>query len=418
MFSLEVFLGTDLAGYLSLNSEREWTFVYADDFLNRSASGPISLALPRRQQTHRGERVRAVFDNLLPDGALRQRLMQALGLSAGADFALLGHLGRECFGGLRLRPPGESWIETEIRPLKHADVRNLAAVLPVRPMLADAEEGRKTLPGEFDKLPLRIAGEQLNIVAGDGATTHIVKTAKPGLAESVMNEAYVSHLATAMGLPMNETRVIHGHIDVLAITRFDRSAEGQWRHAEDLAQIMGYVPPYKYEREGGPRLSEIADLLRRVSIQPALDLRALVKWLVFSVLVGFGAAHAKQLALLHTSRGPKLAPFYGLWSTHVYTQMNTRMGYRIGHEDRPDWLTVERWRECAAELKIRPRYLLELLTEFAATLPRIAAATADEFQRRHGYAATIRNIRVLIEQRSRHALVAIAAEQPDKTKRV
>ncbi|MGR8921751.1 MAG: HipA domain-containing protein, partial [Gammaproteobacteria bacterium] len=269
-----------------------------------------------------------------------------------------------------------------------------------------------TLPGEFDKFPAVIEQRQVGVVLGQQATTHVIKPAKPGLRESVMNEAYCMALAEACGLPVAATRVVHGQVSVLAVERIDRAGR-DWSHAchlEDFCQALGCPPGTRYEREGGPRLADIAALVRRVSAAPALDLRALIRWSVFSYLVGFGAAHGKQLVLVHTPSGPRLGAFFGLYSTHVYPEMSYRMGFSIGAEDRPDWLGATRWREFAESIGVKPRYVVRQLAEMAGRLPATAAAVAEAFQRENGFAEITRGIRALIEQRCRQALVSIEAE--------
>jgi serine/threonine-protein kinase HipA len=410
---LEVFLHARAVGHLVETGADVWSFIYARAAIDQPQGGPVSLALPRDRESHHGDVVHAVFANLLPDGALRRRLAQSLGLSEGNDFGLLARLGGECAGALRLRVPGAQWRDAPLRrTLNDGELRNMVAVLPVHPLLAEADGLSKTLPGEFDKLPVRVIGQQVSVILGDELTTHIVKPAKPGLRESIMNEAYCMALASEYGLAVAPCEVLHGRVSVLAVTRLDRVDLESPRslHMEDFCQALGHPPNRKYEREGGPRIADIAALLRHTSVQPALDLRALMRWAIFTFLIGFGAGHGKQLAMLHTPKGPRLAPFFGLWSTHVYSEMNFRMGFSIGHEDRPDWLTGQRWCDMATTLGVRPRYVLEELRAAATTLPRAAAELADRFQRRNGYADVIRSIRTVIEQRSRQVLVSLEAE--------
>ncbi len=409
---LEVWLGPRQVGHLLDDGQAGWSFVYADgpDW----TLPPVGIALPRTSKVHQGERVSAVFAALLPDGSLRSRLARSLGLSQGNDFGLLSRVARETPGALSLRVPGlPARHPLPPRRLDRDELRHAVAALVVHPLLAEVDGLAKTLPGEYDKLPVRVHDGLVSCVLDDALTTHVLKPARPGLRESVANEAFCMALAAAWGLPVARTEMLHGAIDVLAVTRVDRQADesGAVRaiHMEDFCQALGHPPGRPYEREGGPRLSEIAALLRRASRQPAVDLRALVGWLVFAFLVGYGAGHARQLALLLEPPGPRLAPFYGLWSTHVYPEMNLRMALRIGLEDRPDWLSAERWRDVAGELGVRPAWVLAELERAARQLPRIARETADEFHRRHGFFEVVRGVRAVIEQRARQALVSLAS---------
>lgn len=411
---LEVFLHGWRVGHLLELDPATWSFVYSDSGNRAPGSGPVSVALPRRFETHTGDPVRAVFANLLPDGALRQRCARSLGLTEGNDFALLRRLGGECAGALRLRQPGRPWPPAAPRePLDDEELRNLAAILPVQPLLAEADGLSKCLNGEFDKLPVRMVEGRPLIVPGHELTTHIIKTARPGLRESVLNEAYCMALAAAWGLPTAETGVLHGKVTVLVSRRLDRAGTDSVRslHMEDFCQLLGHGPGRRYEREGGPRLADIAAALRAISTQPAVDLRYLLDWVIYSYMVGFGAAHGKQLAVRHGEHGPALAPFFGLWSTHVYPQMSFRLGFCVGDEDRPDWLNPERWRELAQALGMRPQFVLERLQSAAESLPPLSQTVAETSHRRYGFADIVRLIRELVRQRARQTLVALEVDR-------
>ena len=418
MAELEVLLHGRLAGHLVESNPGDWHFVYTAAPIHEPAKddqlpAPLSLALPRERERHYGSSVRAVFSNLLPDGSLRQRLAQSLGYSQGNDFGLLSRVGGECIGAVRIRQPGALFNNVRAqRALEGDDLRNVAAVLPIHPLLAEADNLSKSLPGEFDKLPVRFNHDQVRIVLGDELTTHILKPAKPGLRETVFNEAFCMQLAGRFGLPVAPSRVIHDQVNFLLVDRIDRAHAQtvQSLHFEDFCQALGHLPERKYEREGGPRLSDIAAILRRASGCPAIDLRALVQWVIFGFFVGFGAAHAKQLGLLYSDRSVRLAPFFGIWSTHVYPEMNFRLGFRIGDEDRPDWIHHERWRDFARSLGVRPAYVISELAEAAVALPRLTREVAEMFQRRNGYAEVVRSITRIVDQRARQVLVGLEAE--------
>lgn len=410
---LDVHLAGRRVGRLSESPSGQWSFVYAAAPAEPPPA-PISLALPRHQNAYHGDRVRAVFANLLPEGEIRLRLTQSLGISERNDFALLARLAGDCAGALSLRAPDAPPPDGRPpRALNDAELRNAMAILPVHPLLAEADGLRVTLPGEFDKLPVRFADGQATLMLDGGLTTHILKPARPGLRESVVNEAYTSELAAAFGLPVARCEVIHGQVAVLCVTRVDRESDADGVRAlpmEDFCQVAGLSPHQKFTREGGLGLPAIARILRDVSARPAADLRALIQWTIFCFLVGFGAAHCKQIALRHGPRAPRLAPFFGLWSTHVYPGMNYRMGFPVGGEDRPDWMTAGRWLEFGRQIGVRPVYVLESLRDAAASLPRLAADVEERFQKQNGYAAIVKQIRALIDQRARQVLVSIEAE--------
>ncbi len=420
---LEVWLGPLLAGHLVETRPGDWAFVYAggETAAEQALPYPVSLTLPRSRPTHHGEGVRAVFANLLPDGELRRRLAQSLGLSESNELGLLARLAGDCAGALRLQVPGEvPSAASALRRLSPDELRNAMAILPIHPLLAEADGLRVSLSGEFDKLPVRLVDGQVALVFGDELSTHILKTARPGLRESVLNEAFVMALAADCGLSVATTEVLHGQVSMLCVTRVDRdigASRPTALHMEDFCQLAGLPASAKYQREGGLCLHEIMALVRRYSAAPALDLRMLLRWFQFSFLCGFGAGHAKQLALVYGSHGPRLAPFFGLWSTHVYHEMNARMGFTIGGEDRPDWVTAARWAEFAGDAGLKAGYVHDELRMLAAQMPARAGVQAERFRRRNGYAEILQPIRSLIEQRARQAVVSLEAELPEPRSR-
>ncbi|MGR9092509.1 MAG: HipA domain-containing protein [Gammaproteobacteria bacterium] len=403
-------------GHLVEEDTGGWAFVYRPEFLAQYPGGrTVSLNFPPRTHAYRGPELTALFRNLLPGGAIRRQLCQRLGISEGNDFGLLGALGGDCPGALTLTRPAE-----EVRPrasvvrlFSEQELRHVVAALPRQPLLSDVEGARFCLPGERDKFPVRVEKDRLGVALGDILSSHIVKPGRADLRESVMNEAFCLELAQASGLVTVDASVRHGAVTVLLVERVDRVArDGSWSavHMEDLCQLMGVPPESKFEREGGLSFADCLDAIRRYSCMPAIDMRAFLRWVMMCYFIGDGAGHAKQLAMLHHADGPRLAPFYGLMSTHVYPELNRRLAMRIGGEDRPDWLLPARWRAAAQTAGIRSSYVLELLRDMAGSLPALAGSVAEDFQRRNGFATVIRDIRRLIEQRARQVIVALEAE--------
>lgn len=413
---LAVAYNGEAMGHLVEEDTGGWAFVYRPEFLEAKPRGiMLSLNFPPREQAYRGPELTALFRNLLPGGSIRRQLCQRLGVSEGNDFGLLGALGGDCPGALTLTPPAEQVRPraSTVRLFSEQELRHVVAALPHQPLLADVEGARFCLPGERHKFPVRVENDKLGVALGDIFSTHIVKPGRADLRESVMNEAFCLELARASGLATVEASVRHGAVTVLLVERIDRTGrDGVCTavHMEDLCQLMGVPPECHFEREGGLSLTDCCDAIRRYSCMPAVDVRALLRWILLCYFIGDGAGHAKQLTIVHRATGPRLAPFFGLMSTHVYPELNSRLAMRIGGEDRPDWLLPARWRAAARDAGIRASYMLELLRDMAVELPLLAGAVAEDFQRRNGFAGVIRDIRRLIEQRARQVIVALEAE--------
>lgn len=67
MERLTVALNGIIVGTLEKTAGGEMSFYYQRDWLERAGSRAISLSMPLREESYRGEIVYNFFDNLLPD---------------------------------------------------------------------------------------------------------------------------------------------------------------------------------------------------------------------------------------------------------------------------------------------------------------------------------------------------------------
>lgn len=390
---------------------QEWQFVYDSDI---DESRFISSRFPVQEKAYRSRDVRAFFRNLLPGVELGRQATKLLGLTAGNDLALLSELCRESLGDLQIFPAGEAPLESgQLRHIKDLELRNLLAAMQIDPFLTRIEGYRSALPGEHAKLAVRLVDDGVALPLGDELSSHVIKPAYRDRRESLENESFCTALAAALGMQVVELKLVHGSTNYLLIERFDRSLQNgrcQAIHTEDFCQLALLEPEYAFQREGGLSASECVDLLRSYSVQPGVDIKSLLRWLGFNFLIGNGQAHAKQLALIYTPEGPRLAPFYGLSATHIYPNMNPNMALHLGNEARPDWMIPARWREFALSAGIRPKYVLQVLEEVAAELVAIASKVEARWQQENGYAEVTRSIRKLVERRARQIAVSLQAE--------
>ena len=287
---LEISHSGEFIGHLIDEAADGWAFVYTPRFLESARiNKTLSLNYPPRESTYRGDDVAALFRNLLPEGDIRLQLAHKIGISEGNDFGLLGAIGGDCPGALTVGPPGgRSFTESAVRALTERDLRNVIAALPSHPLLSEVEGARFTLPGEHQKIPVRVVSDQIALTFGNTLSSHIAKPAKRGLRESVMNEGFCLDLASELDLATGGATVRHGAVTVLLVERLDREQrDGDWVpiHMEDLCQLMGVPPAQKYEREGGLGAVDCVNCIKRYSSVPAADMRAFVRWLGFCFLV-------------------------------------------------------------------------------------------------------------------------------------
>ncbi|MGB0713209.1 MAG: type II toxin-antitoxin system HipA family toxin [Gammaproteobacteria bacterium] len=411
---LDVFLGGDRVGSLWLDPGRRFVFRYEANWLARADAFPLSLALPLRVEAFADDQARPFFSNLLPESELRRLIARRLGLSERNDFALLEAVGGECAGAVSLLsadviPPAES----AYRFLDESELNALITDLAQRPMLAGEQGMRLSLAGTQNKLPVVYEEGRVGLPMGSAPSSHILKPPIAHYPDSVWNECFCMRLASQVGLAVPPVMILAASSPLYLVRRYDRenlSGVGLRRvHQEDFCQALGIAPDQKYEREGGPGLRACFELLRRVSVQPVVDMKAMLEWVVFNYLIGNADAHGKNVSLLLTAQGPRLAPFYDLMSTAVYPGLSERMAMRVGGEDRPDWIIERRWRGFADEVGIGFKLLHQTLLGMKERVGAEARELAADLRAEHGEHDVIDQIVALVERRGSKVMKSLAA---------
>ena len=103
-------------GWWNNAAEDRQTLEYSREWLRSPLARPVSLSLPLAPEgaVLQGPRVRAWFDNLLPDSqAIRERIAMRFGLTSTSPFELLREVGRDCVGALQLLGEDEQPADLE-----------------------------------------------------------------------------------------------------------------------------------------------------------------------------------------------------------------------------------------------------------------------------------------------------------------
>jgi len=381
---LNVYFRDHLVGRLWLDERRRFVFEYDAGWLGQKGAISLSLSLPLRKEPYIDDTARPFFANLLPESEIRKVIARQLRISEENDFAILREIGGECAGAVSVLPEDSFPQENPgYRELDEEELHRIIAELPRRPFLVGEKGVRLSLAGAQNKLPIYMEGNRIFIATGNAPSTHILKPLIQGLAETVENEAFCMMLASRMSLSVPKVTIRPGRDRLYIVERFDREREKDGKilrlHQEDFCQALGVLPDQKYEGEGGPSLARCFGLLKEKSTSPAADQKALLSWMIFNFLIGNADAHAKNLAILYTVRGPRLAPFYDLICTRVYPDLTDRMAMRIGGENRPDWIQSRHWERFSAEINIKPRLVLQTLREMPQRIIPQADALAKDF---------------------------------------
>lgn len=328
-------------GAWSLAPNEPDIFQYDEDWIRSRQGRPLSLSLPFTpgNAPHRGDTVRAYFENLLPDSKdIRERMARRFNTGSTDAFELLAETGRDCVGALEILPEGQ--VSTgagplQFEPLSDAQVARVlrATTTPVLMGLAnDDEELRISIAGAQEKTALLMHDGQWCLPRGSTPTTHIFKLPlgliggmKLDMRHSVENEWLCAKILEAFGLPVAACQPMQFEdIKVLVVERFDRE---WWSHPngdkrlvrlpqEDMCQATGTPPGAKYEAEGGPGMDRIFDLLDG-SLARERDKRDFFKAQLLFWMLCATDGHAKNFSIFLRPGGRyRLAPLYDVLSAY------------------------------------------------------------------------------------------------------
>ena len=324
---LRVLLNNRLVGRLLKEPGGAISFRYDESWLSWSNTFPISMSLPLREDGFRGDRVVAVFENLLPDSEeLRRRVAEKVGAKGVDAYSLLFQIGRDCVGALQFLPDDDdavyetSGIKGEL--IDDEGIEQLLKTLARAPLgLGEDKEFRISVAGAQEKTALLFHKGKWRKPHGTTPTTHILKTQigtlQNGidLSNSVENEYYCLKLMSAFGLPTAAAEIrVFGKTTALVIERFDRKWTDEGRllrlPQEDFCQALSVPPGLKYQSLGGPGIIEGLNLLKG-SDTPTEDQKSFLKAQVLFWLIGATDGHAKNFSI-YLGRGGRfrLTPVY------------------------------------------------------------------------------------------------------------
>ncbi|MGM9482963.1 type II toxin-antitoxin system HipA family toxin [Roseateles sp. NT4] len=314
---------------------------YDQSWAEAEQGRPLSLSLPFTpgNAPHRGNKVRAYFENLLPDSKnIRERLARRFNTGSTGAFELLSEIGRDCVGALEILPdgavsPGTTPLQAE--PVNEAQIAQvLRGATTPNAMGWGAEDGdfRISIAGAQEKTALLLRDGQWCIPRGNTPTTHIFKLPlgliggmKVDMRDSVENEWLCALILKEFGLPVATCRPMQFEdVKALVVERFDRA---WWTHPsgdnrllrlpqEDLCQATGVPPEAKYEADGGPGMDRILDVLGG-SMSREQDRRDFFKSQLLFWMLCATDGHAKNFSLFLRPGGRyQLTPLYDVLSAY------------------------------------------------------------------------------------------------------
>lgn len=373
MEKLSVYAGQFLAGYLSEDPVHGLSFSYNEQWLTNPKAIPLSPDLPLSEQPICGDKVIAFFENLLPEGEILDFISKVEQISPSNKFGLLARFGGDTAGAFSILPKGIlPSPNPHYLPISPETILQWFQRSKGIPINLSGEQARMSLSGAQDKMTVFIdATGQFLLPLGSAPSSHIIKPSiqhRLDIPNTAINESLVMMLAKAI-----EFSVANIHyapeLGAAIVQRYDREFDvnGQLNrlHQIDLCQLLSIPSGKKYESEGGPSLKQCFDALLARSSKPAGDKKRLIEWVIFNVLVGNMDGHAKNLSLITQGKQTKLAPFYDLVCTAVYPNLSKKLAFKIGGENRPQWLMPRHWDQFAQDTSTKPQFVRKLIAEIS-----------------------------------------------------
>lgn len=391
---LIVLLAGNEVGHVRRDQRGRLRFVYNDAWRESRGAYPLSLSMPLAGSDHSHDVVDTFIWGLLPDSEYVIRSWaQRFQVSARSAFALISHVGEDCAGAVQFVRPGRLHAVQNAGP-DNVDWIGEAAIAARLKALRDdhaawrrhGDTGQFTLGGAQPKTALLFQDGEWGVPSGWLPTTHILKPPTGTFNGHAENEHFCLELARALDLPAASSTVQHfGEESAFVVERYDRciTDKGILRiHQEDMCQSFGLPPTRKYENEGGPSVTTIANFLRDYSSAPRKDVQTFLDAVAFNWLIGGTDAHAKNYSILIGGAGrTRLAPIYDLASLLPYADidlMKIKLAMKLGGKYRIQDITARNWFKLSEELHLDKDEVLQRVCTMAKKLPAEADAIRKE----------------------------------------
>jgi len=336
---LNVFYNSKLVGYLSEDSEERLSFRYCKEWLEDDNSFSLSLPLKLSDQAYHHGLTKSFFENLLPEGEVKNILEKTNKKNISDEFSFLKEYGIDCSGAFVITAFDHISINKKYRS-KEITLDSIYEYLENRQSLTSVmineQGGRFSLAGAQDKFPVIYKKNKIFLPQNGEPTTHILKPYvryHKDTKDTPYNEYFCMKLAQTVGLNIPKVTLIEGKYPLYLVERFDRTKVGSKTfriHQQDFCQAQGITSRKKYEEDGGPTLAQNYELIKKISSLPIKDLSQFLSWIWFNLLIGNNDCHSKNLSFIHTDEGMRLSPFYDLLSTVIYKDLTKKFSYSIG----------------------------------------------------------------------------------------
>lgn len=378
-------------GALSIKQGR-WQFAYDSSWINNTNAFRLSPHFPFQTEAFKdssnNKSVEWFFENLLPEGGMREALARKAALATEDSFGILMRYGEESAGALTLLTINQPYPEhNNYTELSDKDLQSLVTKAASEPLLLLNENLHMSLAGVQNKLGIVFKNNIISLPHGAAASTHILKPDNDNTAFKFFpaNEYFCMQLAHALLLPVAKTTLLHVPQALYLTERFDREITAQGikrKHQVDLCQLLNKWVGYKYESHGGVTTSNLFKTLEQTS-QPAIAKDQVIRWIIFNYLIGNNDAHAKNISFLVDAKSIKVAPFYDLLCVQAYLPEST-MAMSINKENRPGWIEQHHWEQLAAESGVAKTIIKDYLIKMSNDIESAALTVLSKTEFTNG----------------------------------
>lgn len=425
--ALSVIANQHKLGTLSYDNDK-LSFRYDESWQDWKEAFALSVSMPISEGGYGHDVVEPYLWGLLPDNYdILEQYGKQFHVSPRNVFRLLEHLGEDCPGAIQfITEEDEAKLlsgayREEVDWIDVAELNQLIASIKKNQGLqrASISQGQFSLAGAQPKTALYQCKDKgrWGVPKGMTPTTHILKPAVGEFNGIAENEHYCLKLAEAIGLKTVRSSVIKCEdIPVIVVERYDRiyANDALVRiHQEDMCQAHSVDPRNKYENQGGPSVSDMADTLWDFSNEALEDIRRLADALIYNYLIIGTDAHAKNYSMLHlTTHHIRMTPLYDVASILPYPNQHEshkiKLAMKTGSEYLIRKIEKRHWETCAKQLKLKPVYLLNRLNQLAQDIIDNADSVAANLHHDGLDDPIINKLASLIKQRAEDVLAQYA----------
>jgi serine/threonine-protein kinase HipA len=374
MSILYIHYDDELVGYCEQKEDLTYSFHYAKEWLTKDSAFPVSLHMPLRDQTFGNRACLSFFENLLPEGDVRQNLPYGNDL-----FRFLDQYGADCAGAFTIshhkQPPTKS-KDDHYQKIELDDIyEGLKNRKGLAEQIAKGDGGYLSIAGAQDKIAVTIIDNMLYLPRSGQPTTHIIKAPiqRDSIKDSIYNELFCLKLADKIGLQAVNCFILDGKVPLFVTKRYDRQQFGRQIkrvHQQDFCQAQGFTSLQKYENQGGPSFKDNYQLLiNNVSIKfRKNDSFRLIDWLCYNLIIGNNDSHSKNISLISIERSFRLAPFYDILCTAIYHDLKRDFSFKIGTKYYLYHIARKDIRALEAQLGLRKDMISERLNRVATQI--------------------------------------------------